>query len=81
MGSWFSNYHIRKQETVTTASVAAYIRDLMTGQHCTETTEAEAVIQAMVAGKYLDPTDVMNGFRDEKCRDTVLNYCGKYGIK
>lgn len=57
------------------------VEDAFSDDRILEFFVAEAVIQAMVAGKYLDPTDVMNGFRDEKCRDTVLNYCGKYGIK
>lgn len=42
---------------------------------------AEAIIQNLTAGKYIDVTDVKNGFHHEKFRDIVLGYCKKYGIK
>lgn len=42
---------------------------------------AEAIIQNLMAGKYIDPTDVKNGFQHDHFRDIVLGYCGRYGIK
>lgn len=42
---------------------------------------AEAIIQNLIAGRYIDLTDVKNSFRHEHFRDIVLGYCGKYGIK
>lgn len=42
---------------------------------------AEAIIQNLIAGKYIDPTDVKNGFQHEHFRDIVLDYCARYGIK
>ena len=42
---------------------------------------AEAIIQNLAAGRYIDLTDVKNGFHHEKYRDIVLEYCSKYGIK
>jgi len=42
---------------------------------------AEAIIQNLIAGKYIDPTDVKNGFQNAHFRDLVLSYCTKYGIK
>lgn len=42
---------------------------------------AEAIIQNLIVGKYIDPTDVKNGFRYAHFRDLVLSYCAKYGIK
>ena len=42
---------------------------------------AEAIIQNLSAGKYIDLTDVKNGFHNDTFRDIVLEYCTKYGIK
>lgn len=41
---------------------------------------AEAIIQNLIVGKYIDPTDVKNGFQYSHFRDLVLSYCAKYGI-
>lgn len=42
---------------------------------------AEAVIQSVMAGKYVDVTDVKNSFQHEHFADTVLRYCERFGIK
>lgn len=42
---------------------------------------AEAIIQNMQAGAYIDLTDVRNNFKSEHFRDIILNYAEKYGIK
>lgn len=42
---------------------------------------AEAVIQNLKAGAYLDTTDVKLSFKHEHFRDVVLEYCRKYGLK
>ena len=42
---------------------------------------AEAIIQNLKAGFYIDLTDVKNGFQNERFRDIVCNYAEKYGIK
>lgn len=42
---------------------------------------AEAIIQNLTAGRYIDLTDVKNSFHHEKYRNIVLEYCAKYGIK
>lgn len=42
---------------------------------------AEAIIQNLKAGFYIDLTDVKNGFQNEHFRDIVCNYAEKYGIK
>lgn len=42
---------------------------------------AEAIIQNLIAGKYIDPTDVKNGFQNAHFRELVLSHCVKYGIK
>ena len=41
---------------------------------------AEAVIQSLMAGAYVDITDVKNGFKYEHFRDIVCDYAKKYGI-
>ena len=42
---------------------------------------AEAIIQGLASGKYIDLTDVKNGFQYEHFREIVLKYCAKRGIK
>ena len=42
---------------------------------------AEAIIQNLIAGKYIDVTDVKNSFQYDNFRDIVLQRCEKYGIK
>lgn len=42
---------------------------------------AEAIIQNLIAGQYIDVTDVKNSFKHDTFRDIVLQHCEKYGIK
>lgn len=42
---------------------------------------AEAIIQNLKAGSYIDLTDVKNNFRYEHFRNIVLDYAEKYGVK
>ena len=42
---------------------------------------AEALIQNMTAGAYVDPTDVRLHFTQEYFKNIVLGYCEKHGIK
>ena len=42
---------------------------------------AEAIIQNLAAGKYIDLTDVKNGFEHDHFRQIVLQFCAKHGIK
>ena len=42
---------------------------------------AEAIIQNLKNGAYIDPTDVKSGFKHEHFRAIVLEQCAKYGIK
>lgn len=41
---------------------------------------AEAAVESMMAGAYLDVTDVKRSFRHEHFREIVLKYCGRYGM-
>ena len=42
---------------------------------------AEAVIQNVMAGAYIDAAEIRMGFRSDHFRDVVLNVCGRYGIR
>lgn len=57
------------------------IRDAFSDRHIFEVFVAEAAIQGLMAGAYLDPNDVKNSFESVKLRDIVLEKCGEYGIK
>lgn len=41
---------------------------------------AEAAIQGLMNGMYIDKTDVMHSFKREHCRDIVLDYMKKYSV-
>lgn len=57
------------------------IEDAFTDDRVLECFIAEAIIQNLMAGKYVDPTDVKNGFQHEQFRNIVLDNCARYGIK
>ncbi len=42
---------------------------------------AEAVIQNLNMGIYIDPTDVKNNLKHENFKQTILTFCKKHGIK
>lgn len=42
---------------------------------------AEAVIQSLCMGAYIDITDVKNSFKYDHFKEIVLSYCSKKGIK
>ena len=42
---------------------------------------AEAIIQNLMSGAYIDLTDVKNSFKNEHFRAIVLDCCAKHGIK
>ncbi len=42
---------------------------------------AEAVIQNLIQGMYVDVSDVRNNFRHEHFKKIVLDYCKRHGIK
>ena len=42
---------------------------------------AEAIIQNLIAGMYVDISDIKNNFRHEHFKNIVINYCNKHGIK
>ena len=42
---------------------------------------AEAVIQNLISGMYVDVSDIKNNFRYEHFKNIVVDYCNRYGIK
>lgn len=57
------------------------IEDAFSDERILECFIAEAILQNLMAGKYIDPTDVKNSFRHEHFRNIVLDHCARYGIK
>lgn len=57
------------------------IEDAFTDERIMECFVAEAIIQNLITGQYIDLTDVKNSFHHEHFRDIVLKHCAKYGIK
>ena len=58
-----------------------HIEEAFTDTFVMECFLAEAIIQNLVIGKYIDPTDVKNGFQHDHFRNLVLEHCLRYGIK
>ncbi len=42
---------------------------------------AEAIIQSLLQGMYVDVSDVKNNFKHEHFKNIVLDYCRRFGIK
>ena len=42
---------------------------------------AEAIIQNVMTGAYMDVTKIRRGFRNPHFRDLVLEFCARYGIR
>ena len=57
------------------------IEDAFSNEDVLEAFIAEAVIQNLILGKYVDITDVKNRFQNPHFRDIVLEHCARYGIR
>lgn len=42
---------------------------------------AEAIIQNLISGLYVDISDVKNNFKHDHFKNIVVDYCNRYGIK
>ena len=42
---------------------------------------AEAIIQNLISGMYVDISDVKNSFKHDHFKNIVVEYCNKHGIK
>lgn len=62
-------------------SMNTEIEDCFTDEYSFEAFLAEAIIQNLMAGKYIDPTDVRKNFRQKHFSDIVVKHAEKYGIK
>lgn len=52
-----------------------------TDGHIFDVFVAEAAIQALRTGAYIDPTDVKSALQEGRHRDEVLRFCAEYGIR
>lgn len=57
------------------------IEEAFTDERIFECFVAEAIIQNLKAGSYIDLTDVKNSFRHEHFGNIVLEYAEKFGVK
>ena len=57
------------------------IEEAFSNDYVFEAFLAEAVIQNLMSGLYVDISDVKNNFRHEHFRNIVVDYCKKHGIK
>ena len=56
------------------------IEAAFTDENIYECFVAEALIQNLINGSYVDITDVKNGFKTDKFRNIVCDYAAKHGI-
>ena len=57
------------------------IEEAFTNDYVFEAFLAEAIIQNLMAGLYVDISDVKNNFKHEHFKNIVVNYCDRHGIK
>lgn len=57
------------------------IEEAFTNDYVFEAFLAEAIIQNLMAGLYVDISDVKNNFKHEHFKNIVVDYCDRYGIK
>ena len=57
------------------------IEEAFTNDYVFEAFLAEAIIQNLISGLYVDISDVKNNFKHEHFKNIVVNYCERYGIK
>ena len=56
------------------------VEEAFTDEYIFEAFLAEAIIQNLIQGMYVDVSDVKNNFKSKKFKDVVLDYCKRYGI-
>lgn len=57
------------------------IEEAFTNDYIFEAFLAEAIIQNLMSGLYVDISDVKNNFKHEHFKNIVIDYCNRYGIK
>lgn len=57
------------------------IEEAFTNDYVFEAFLAEAIIQNLISGLYVDISDVKNNFKYDHFKNIVVDYCNRYGIK
>ena len=57
------------------------IEKAFTDDYVFEAFLSEIIIQNLMAGMYIDLSDIKNNFRFEHFKNIILDYCARYGIK
>lgn len=57
------------------------IEEAFSNDYVFEAFLAEAIIQNLMSGLYVDISDVKNNFKHEHFKNIVVDYCDRYGIK
>ena len=57
------------------------IEEAFSNDYVFEAFLAEAIIQNLISGLYVDVSDVKNNFKHEHFKNIVVNYCDRHGIK
>lgn len=57
------------------------IEEAFSNDYVFEVFLAEAIIQNLMSGLYVDISDVKNNFKHEHFKNIVVDYCDRYGIK
>lgn len=57
------------------------IEEAFTNDYIFEAFLAEAIIQNLMSGLYVDISDVKNNFKHDNFKNIVVDYCNRYGIK
>ncbi len=57
------------------------VEEAFTDDYTFEAFLAEAIIQNILSGKYVDLSDVKNNFQYDRFKNIVVGYCNRYGIK
>ena len=57
------------------------IEEAFTNDYVFEAFLAEAIIQNLISGLYVDISDVKNNFKHDHFKNIVVDYCNRYGIK
>ena len=57
------------------------IEEAFTNDYVYEAFLAEAIIQNLISGLYVDISDIKNNFKHEHFKNIVVDYCNRCGIK
>lgn len=83
MGDYLGNENIIYRAAINgiNESLNTNVEKAFNDDYVFEAFVAEAVIQSLCMGAYVDITDVKNSFKYDHFKEIVLSYCSKKGIK